>query len=243
MPMLVPNQLRVLLWLATFIGFSASFTNVYASAVLDKVYHPYVQVLEKEFEYRVIQAHKDSAVVDTLHKLGFGMALNDKWFGEVYLVADKDAGEELDVQAYEIEAKWQITEQGEYALDWGLLLELEKSHELANWETKVALLSAKEWGRLSGLLNVFLIQEWGSDIDNEFQAAASAQLRYRYKAIFEPAMEWHKSEYTHALGPVFIGALKVNSTNALFWNAGVLLGVDNKSPDYTVKVELEYEFY
>ena len=48
---------------------------------IDKVYHPYVQALEHEIEWRMISADGQQ-----LHRLGFGKAMSDRLFAEVYLI-------------------------------------------------------------------------------------------------------------------------------------------------------------
>jgi hypothetical protein len=214
-------------------------------STIDKVYHPYVQALEKELEYRAIQQRDDpnSMAITTQHKLGFGAALNERWFTEVYLLGESDANSDLSLSAYELEAKWQISEQGEYAFDWGLLLELEKEHAVDIWEAKAGLLVARDWGRFSGLGNVFLQREWGDAIQDEMEAAASVQLRYRYQSVFEPGIEWYKSQYSQGIGPVFMGNIRTGDLNSVFWHLGFIFGLNDTTANTTVKFHLEYEFY
>ena len=45
-----------------------------------------------------------------------GSSLTDRLFIEAYLIADEDRGD-FEISEYELEAKWQLTEQGEYSID------------------------------------------------------------------------------------------------------------------------------
>ena len=212
--------------------------------VIDKIYHPYVQPQEQEIEGRAIFQDKQEGMPDDmrLYRLAYGRSLNDRWFLEAYLVGASSADEGFEVEAYEFEAKWQLTEQGEYWADWGLLFELEKEAHEDVWEYSTALLVEKEWGRWSGTANLFVIAEWGSEIENEFETNLNLQARYRYSRLFEPAVEFYSGEDTRALGPVVMGQFSMSRGRRLHWEAGLLFGLDSVSPDHTVRLQAEFEF-
>ena len=44
------------------------------------------------------------------------------------------------------------------------------------------------------------------------------------------------------LGPVVMGVERLGIMKALRWELGVILGVDSKTADYTLRAVLEYEF-
>lgn len=225
--------------------FVVSHNSVADGSSIDKIYHPYVNALEKELEYRVIQARKEptSNTLQQLHKLGAGKSINERWFIEAYIVAEKFGSEDLALAAYEFESKWQLTEQGEYAVDWGLLAEIEKAHDKDAFEAKLALLVAKDWQKFTAIGNVFLINEWGEGIQSEQETAASLQVRYRLYSHFEPAIEWYKSQDTHGIGPALTGAVKTGRMNQLFWHVGWIIGLNDSTANNTLKLQLEYEFY
>lgn len=174
-------QLRSLLCLLLF---STITGLVHADGLaIDKIYHPYVQPLEKELEWRMIQ-------VDGEQKQQFsdGQSLSEWFYVEAYLIAENEREESLAVTEYEIEAKWQLTEQGEYEIDWGIVAELERSRHNEEWEFSTNLIMEKQWGRWIGTANLWAIYEWGNAIDNELESAIALQLRYRYSRYFEPAL-------------------------------------------------------
>ena len=203
---------------------------------IDKVYHPYVQALEYEVEWRMISADGDQK-----HRLGLGQSLSDRLFIEGYLIA-KDEDNNFKLEAYEIEAKWQLTEQGEYSADWGVIVELEKEHHDDKWEFATGLLAEKEWGRWIGTANFWAIYEWGEHIKNELESALALQMRYRYSRSFEPALEFYADENTRALGPTILGDIRIGQGKKLHWETGVILGLNSETPDTTWRFLTEFEF-
>lgn len=203
---------------------------------IDKVYHPYVQAMEKEVEWRLVAADGDH-----LQRLGIGRTLTDRIFVEGYLIAAEE-GDTFRLQGYELETRLQLTEQGEYAIDWGLLLELEKAHEEDEYELATALLMEKQWGRWVGAANLWLEYEWGDAVKDEFETATALQARYRLSPEFEPAVEFYGGENTRALGPVAMGDIRFAAGKKLHWETGVLLGLSKKTPDATLRVLAESEF-
>ncbi|RLQ22479.1 hypothetical protein DWB85_07615 [Seongchinamella sediminis] len=214
-------------------------------SVIDKVYHPYVEQLEWELEWRLTHADENPQAGtrgEQLHRLGLGRAVSEFVFVEAYLIGSDRAGDDLDLAAYELEVLWQLSEQGEYALDYGLLFELEKEHQEDVWEYATVLLLEREFGRFSGTANLGVIYEWGEDIADELETSLALQARYRYSPRLEPALELYSGEDTLGMGPVLMGMEKLGPMRALRWEAGVVLGLDSDSADYTLRAVLEYEF-
>ncbi len=231
-------------FLAVYLLIAAPGMSFADGLAVDKVYHPYVQPLERELEYRSSWLDDDDMQLDGLqiHRLGFGASLNDRWFAEFYVIGSKEKGHSLSLDAYEVELKWQLTEQGEYAVDWGLLFELEVNQENSAREFSTAVLLEKEFGRWTGTLNLAGIYEWGSQISNEFESSLAAQWRYRSGPGFEPALELYSSDSAKGLGPVALGTVRFSGARKLRWEAGLIFALDSDSPDQTLRLMLEYEF-
>ena len=232
------------LFAVIFLSLVANLAPAGGTAI-DKVYHPYVEPLEWELEWRMI--HEDESP-DTgekrrqLHRVGLGKAVAETVFAEFYLIGEQSSDSSLSLEAYEFEILWQLSEQGEYAVDYGLLFELEKEHDEDIWEYSMALLLEKEFGRFSATANPGLTYEWGDDINSELESWLALQTRYRYSPRFEPALELYMGQDTRGLGPVIMGMERLGVMKALRWEAGVILGVDSDTPDYTLRAVLEYEF-
>ena len=212
--------------------------------VVDKLYHPYVEKLEQELEWRMIAQDDQPEVADNrqVHRLAYGRALSERWMGEAYLIGEKSSDSKFEIKAYEIEAIWQFTEQGEYWADWGFLFELEREREEDIWEFGAGVLVEKEFADWSLTGNLVLISEWGDDVQDELESRAAVQLRYRYSRYFEPAVEWYSGEDTRALGPVMLGQINLGIRKSLNWEAGVLFGLEESSPNRSVRLLLEFEF-
>jgi hypothetical protein len=93
---------------------------------VNKVYTPYVQQLENEIEFQLVIQEDSEEKFDDIqhHKIAYVQALNDKWFLEGILLGVNDSDHGFNIDGYEIELKRQLTEQGEYGNDWGLLFEI-----------------------------------------------------------------------------------------------------------------------
>ena len=221
-----------------FLLFFIAVTAVRADGTaIDKVYHPYVQELEREIEWRIISADGEQ-----MHRFGIGTSISDRLFVEAYLLAKEGDNDNFNITAYELEAKWQLSEQGEYVTDWGLVIELEKERHDNNWELATGLIAVKEWRRWVGTANLWAIYEWGDTIHNELESSLALQARYRYSRYFEPAIEFYSGKGTRGLGPVIMGDIKLSGRKKLHWEAGAIIGLDSETADNTWRFLTEFEF-
>ena len=208
---------------------------------IDKVYDPYVQPLEREIEFRWLRFDAKDSGKNDIYRLGYGQSLSEDWFAEIYIIGG-DEQDELSADAYELEVKWQLTEQGEFSADWGLLFELERDADRPNWEFATSVLVAKEWGRTVGTANLGLSFESGSDIEDELESFAAFQLRYRHARALEPAAELYVGQNTLGAGPVLMGEQRFGIRKKLHWEFGAILGISDETPDTTLRALAEFEF-
>jgi hypothetical protein len=212
---------------------------------IDKVYHPYVEPLEWELEWRMVNENENTISGEKhaqTHRLGLGKAIAETVFAEVYLIAGQSSDSSFSLRAYEFEILWQLSEQGQFALDYAVLFELERERNDGIWEYSTALLLEKEFGRFSGTANIGITYEWGADIDDEWETSVALQSRLRYSPRLEPAVELYVGEDTLGLGPVLMGTERLGAQKALRWEAGAIFGIDSDTPGYTLRAVLEYEF-
>lgn len=203
---------------------------------VDKVYHPYVQPLEREVGWRMVSGNGRQ-----LHRVGVGQSLSDRLFVEGYLIGIDD-DHHFSLDALEVEAKWQLTEQGEYSIDWGLLFELERVQHDDTWEVSAGLLMEKEWGKWVAAANFNIEYEWGNEIKNELESSLAVQTRYRYSRSIEPAIEFYSSENGQAIGPVVMGDVRLGNAKKIHWEIGSIFGLGYKGPDNSWRLLLEYEY-
>ncbi|MFT5636192.1 MAG: hypothetical protein ACI89T_001649 [Cognaticolwellia sp.] len=209
--------------------------------VVDKVYHPYVLPNEQEFEWRML-SHQNDAGNSLGQRIAYGKSITDNVMIEFYIVGERDRDGDFGLSAYEVETRWMMTDQGEYWADWGLLLEVEKVHELDVWEVTTGLLFEKEFGRDSLALNAFLIYESGSDIKNEFETEFRLQYRYRWLPQVQPAIEIYIGQDYTGIGPTFMGIQRFDGQKQLKWELGFITGLNGDDKDHILRAAIEYEF-
>jgi hypothetical protein len=162
--------------------------NVLADGVVvDKVYHPYVLPNEHEFEWRLLSRqqrinqenedddddnynynynYNEGSNGNTIEgsksaqSFAYGFSISEHVMLEAYIIGERaDDDGDFSLSAYELEVRWMLTEQGEYWADWGVLFEIEKSHQKDDWEFTSGLLVEKEFRQTSLTINAFLIYE------------------------------------------------------------------------------------
>ena len=216
-----------------------------ARAGIDKVYDPLVELGEVELETRGLYASdadpwRDGAAKT---KIGIGYGLTSRMFIEGYAELEKPAMGDYEVEAYELEAKFQLTEQGRYFADFGLLTELEKARQANEWEFKVGPLIQKPFGNWMGTVNLLGETKFGADAEHsgDWEFLGRARLKYLSSPRFEPGFEYYTDDETEALGPAAYGRIRL-SDSEIRWEFGWLFGLDSATADNTLRWQMEWEF-
>ena len=211
---------------------------------VSNVYDPYVQAMEREIEVRTIFQTDKKPIEDNILKqsVSYGFSLNDRVFAEAYLIGTRRPDESFNLQGYEIETKIQLTEQGQYSTDWGVIFEFGRQISESIAEVASILVASRQWGNWVGTLNVGLEYEFGSNIQDELDRFAFAQWRYRYRETFEPGIEFYADEFTRGIGPVLTGVIRGKGNNKWHWEAGLIAPLNDTTPDQTYRFQLEWEF-
>lgn len=214
-------------------------------AGVDKVYSPLVELGEIELEMRGLLVEDRDASRDGAQKtkLGLGYGITSRIFIEGYLEFEKPANGGYELEAYEFEAKFQLSEQGQYFADFGLLTELEKVRQADEWEFKIGPLIQKPVGNWMGTLNLLGETKFGGDASErgEWELLGRAQLKYLSSPRFEPGLEYYGDEGTQALGPAVYGRIDLQRSKIL-WQAGWMIGLDSTTADNTIRWQFEWEF-
>ena len=209
--------------------------------VVDKVYHPYVIANEQEFEWRLLSSRTDEG--NRLgQRFGYGHSFSERVSVEVYMLGERDSQENFGLLAYEVEARWMLTEQGQYWADWGMLFELEKQHQIDNWEAKVGVVAEKELGKSSITTNLFAIREWGQTLNSEWETQFRLQYRYRFIPEIQPAIELYMGEDYVGIGPAMMGLHRFTGQRQIKWELGLITEVGHSGKDQTLRLGLEFEF-
>jgi hypothetical protein len=220
----------------------AFLANAPIHADMGRVYHPYVELNERELEYGLTVRELDGSAT-SLQRLGIGYAWAERFFTEIYVLSESIDHNGERVNGYEVELKWQLTEQGEFWSDWGLLFEAATDKANARHEIAAGILWEKEvFSRWTAAANVLAEMEFGSAIENEFETSLRGQMRYRHSFAFEPAVELYLDDKDWAAGPAMMGAKKLSVGRQIKWEMGLLLGLDQDTPDVNLRANLEFEF-
>jgi high-affinity iron transporter len=225
-------------------------TNARADHV---VYSPLVEEGEKAIEIRGHYDFDGSKALDggQAYKAEFEWAPTAWWLTELLVKYERAPGEGLDATEIASENIFQLTDQGKYWLDFGVLAEFVYSLEDGGANAlEVALLGQKDFGRNEVRLNFVFEQpfESGADLEMEYRW----QYRYRLSERFEPGIEMYGGagewgemgsfdDHEQQLGPAAFGKFRTQD-GAFKYELGLLFGLTDETPDTTLRFLLEYEF-
>lgn len=221
-----------------------------------KVYSPYVELGEWEFEFRSATTFDNDDDKDGAQSYVYeiGYSPTAFWHTALFLGQGAEPGDFLRSNEFVWENIFQLTEPGQYWLDVGAYVEYAKGlrqggdHAL---EWKVLL--EKPIGKWTFIANPIFVQDFPeADEDPGVQFEYAWGTYYRLMSEFEPGFEafggvgelTHANaleEQEHLLGPSVRGRLPMGGAGKLAYNLGYLFGLTDQSPDGTFKVELEYE--
>jgi hypothetical protein len=209
--------------------------------VVDKVYHPYVIANERAVEWRLLSSQTDE-FNRLAQRIGAGYSITENVAIEAYIIGERDLDQNFGVSAFEIEARWMITEQGQYWADWGAVFEVERNTLANSYETSIGIITEKEFDKTSLTLNLFLIYEKGANIAAEFETEFRAKYRYRFMAEIQPALELYAGEDYFGMGPAIMGVHRFKGQVQIKWEAGFITELSNSGKDHSFRMSLEYEF-
>lgn len=217
------------------------------------VYSPLVEQGEVAIELRGHYDIDSDAARDGAqqYKAEFEWSPVARWRTELLAEFEREPGGGLETTEIASENVFQLTEQGQYWADFGLLAEYAHSLEDGGHDVlELALLAQKDVGRHEARVNLTFEREFTGGADTEM--AYAWQYRYRLGERFEPGLEMYGelgdwghmgsfADHEQQIGPACFGKLRT-ATGAFKYEAAVLFGLNDASPDATVRLLLEYEF-
>jgi len=222
-----------------------------------KVYSPVVVGGELEIEARGISSHDAGRSKDSNQKQIYelGYAFTDRWATAVFAESTKESGASLRDEAVAWENVYQVFEQGEKWLDFGLYCELEfatHAGEADKFEGK--LLFERPLAHFVHTLNLIGEQQFGPGAENSPEPGYAWRSAWRWRPELEPSLEAFGefgpvgdlkagSEQEHKLGPVLRGLIRLGTdlNMKLRYEAGYLFGLTGATPDGEFKWLLELE--
>ena len=232
-----------------------SFTTPALAGPSEYVYTPIVQEGEREIDFKAGTAKNKDGTRESAQSIGLGYGVNSWWFTEVYGKWHKEPGERHTFDAWEWENKFQLTETGKYPVEVGFLLEIERPKDRSEgYEYKWGpLLQTDITPRIQANLNVLVEKHIRTATPSKAELGYQWQLKYRLQPAFEyglqgigglgPVSNWSpKNEQTHKVGPAVFGRIRAGQKEFIKFNAAVLFGTTNATPNTTLRLQTEYEF-
>jgi hypothetical protein len=229
--------------------------NVFAGAA-DYVYTPAVEYGEREVDFKIGASSPQAGNRTQGASIGYGYSLTEYWFSEVYLKQERSGGTAANLAEWE--NKFQLTDTGEYPVDFGLITELEAPvSSNAPWELKIGPLLQTEFGKLQLNGNVLLARAFGkadsSGAPYTTNIAYQWQAKYRLQVLLELGLQgfgtmgkwdsWdNRADQIHRIGPAVFGKLALGNRQVIKYNAAWLFKASNAAPSQTFRMQVEYEF-
>ena len=246
---------KLIIYLTLGASAALSITNATAGPA-DYIYTPTVEQGESEVGFKFGSAKQQDGTSNTVTMLGFGYGATEYWFTELYLKRERAGSEGLTLAEWE--NKFQLTETGKYAVDIGLITEIEAplNNSKEPWEFKIGPLFQTEFGKLQLNGNVLFERKFGhKDADDRYvtEIGYQWQAKYRWKPALEFGVQgmgemgkwsnWDSSnEQNHRVGPAVFGKLALGDKQAIKYNAAWLFGISDVAPNNTFRMQVEYEF-
>jgi hypothetical protein len=247
------SRLRSVLIVAALVG-SVSIGKVAGADPASKVYMPSVVQGETELElnggYQKWRNHDDDKQRQLVVDVGYG--LTAWWKSEFAVGYTRVPGESYKLDELEWENIFVLTEPGRYWIDAGLFAELARDYAHGRNLVEIGPMFQHESGSIQSNLNLLLQRELGAAAEPGLGLGYAWQVKWRGDARFEPGAQGfgslgrtndfgHASE--HKIGPAFFGQVALGGRSKLKYDGAVLFGLNNNTPDTTVRFTLEYEMY
>jgi hypothetical protein len=218
----------------------------------DYVFMPGVTYGEREIDFKMGTWRKDER--ESAASVGFGYGVTQNWFTEIYRKYERGGDEGTHFDAWEWENKFQLTEPGQYPVDVGFIIEIEKPADTQEgYEVRLGPLFQTEFGKVQVNANALFEQHYRSDSTQRAEFGYQWQAKYRWKPEFEFGMQgfgdtgswngWDQvTEASHRMGPAVFGKLAFGNRQAIRYNAAFLVGTSNNAPTQNFRAQAEYEF-
>ncbi len=230
-----------------------ALSSVASGGPAEYVFVPAVEYGEREVDFKYGSANTDGELGTQAASIGFGYGAKPWWFTEFYAKYKREDGRTF-FDAFEWENKFQLTETGKYPVDLGWIVELERPQDRAEgYELTTGPLFQTEFGLLQLNANVLVQSIFSSRDSDTTELGYQWQVKYRWRQELEWGAQgfgevgkwrhWEPSaQQNHRWGPAIFGKIALDGRQAIRYNAALLLGLTNVSPDRTLRLQVEYEF-
>jgi hypothetical protein len=219
----------------------------------DYVAMPAVEYGEREIELRFGTASGvDDAPRASAASIAFGYGVTPWWATEIYGKWHRNGSTSFD--AIEWENRFQLTEPGQYFVDLGLLIEIERPRDRAEgYELRIGPLLQKDVGPVQTNFNVLLERHYRASEPEVTELGYQWQVKYRWREAFEFGAQgfgdvgkWNDWDSVkaqeHIAGPAIFGKLDLGGRQAIKYDAAVLFKLSDAASRQTLRAQIEYEF-
>jgi hypothetical protein len=218
------------------------------------VHLPSVTYAEQEIDFKYGTAKKPNEDRIGSGSIGYGFGVTQNWLSELYVKYKRADGEPTQFDAFEWENKFQLTNAGEYPLDVGLLIEIERPQDRSEgYEITFGPLLQTEYGKLQLNTNFLLQHNFRAAEDNPYRLNYQWQAKYRWLPHIEFGAQGFGDlaqfrsnmpapEKEHRLGPAIFGKYVTGARQAIKYNAAFLFDVGGGNRGNTFRTQIEYEF-
>lgn len=220
----------------------------------DYVSTPAVEYGERELELRLGTATRHGADRASAGSIAFGYGVTQRWFTEVSGRFNRFGTASTHFDAFEWENRFELTEPGEFPVDVGLLVEVERPQDRAEgYELRLGPLLQKDYGLVQANANLFVERHYRAAAPESTDLGYQWQIKYRWREAIEfgaqgfggvgPWDHWDRADaQSHVLGPAVFGKLRLGGRQAVVWGAAYLFKASGAAPDRTLRAQIEYEF-
>ncbi len=235
---------------------------VWAVSADEYLFTPTVTQGEREIDWHFgTGSSGETTAAQSETGLALGAGVTQHWFTEFDIEYRKQSPTGTRLDAFEWENIFQIGEPGQWPVDIGMVLNVEKPYAKSwssakgeDWSARFGPLLQKDIGKVQVNFNFLITHFFQSSEFSEVQLCFQSQIKYRYSQPLEVGIQafgrlssseqtWTAySEQVHRVGPVVLGRLVMPRERSLSYNVAFLIGTTAHSPDRTLRFQLEYEF-
>jgi len=223
-----------------------------------KVYSPIVEEGEFAFEARGNAGFDDEDSKDGAQEQRYEIeyGVTDRWKTAIGGQLKKGANSALRYNSTYWENIYQVFDQGEMWLDFGIYVEYKIADDRDDPDIlEFKPLFEKSFGRTEITLNPIFEKEVGENSGEGLVFEYASRVKYRWNPLFEPSIEAFgklgeinntisPDRQRHQLGPVIMGTIPLLGHDlALAYELGWLVGLTEGTADGTFKWLVELETY
>jgi len=222
---------------------SAAFATPLHAVEPGEVYSPRVEQGEWELEIRsfTIADHKHDEDGLWNHHVALGYGVNSFWWTEIVGEYEKARHESGQWEAFEWENRFQFTEPGQFWVDVGGIVELERKRHGDGKEVKAGLLFEKDIDEATVTFDWLVGREYGEGASSRWEQQYRAQLRWRRLPPLQAMVELQADEHAMNVGPGVTGKAKIGGQK-IEYTAAWLVRASGDTPKNLLRFELELEF-